>query len=87
MSESNLETRSNETKNVETKKVETKSIEELFGDLESLISRLERGTDSLEEAFACYEQGLRMVRACDSRLDKVEKQIRILQEEGLGDGI
>ncbi|MDO4295693.1 MAG: exodeoxyribonuclease VII small subunit [bacterium] len=67
--------------------IETKSIEELFGDLENLLARLERGTDSLEEAFVCYEQGLRMVRACDARLDKVEKQIRILQEEGLGDGI
>lgn len=64
-----------------------KKIEELFEDLENMINRLESGECSLEESFAYYEKGVRLVRDCDARLDKVEKQMILLQKEGTEDGI
>ena len=36
---------------------------------------------SLEESFACYEKGMKLVKACNDKIDKVEKQIIVLSEE------
>lgn len=66
---------------------EKKQIEEIFEELEEIIAKLESGEGSLEEAFACYEKGIRLVRDCDARLDRVEKQVILLQQEGETNGI
>ena len=66
--------------------MEPKQMEEMFADLEGIISRLENGECSLEESFALYEQGVRLVRDCGARLEKVEKQMILLQEEGQENG-
>lgn len=66
--------------------MEPKQMEEMFADLEGIISKLENGECSLEESFALYEQGVRLVRDCGARLDKVEKQMILLQEEGQENG-
>ena len=41
---------------------------------------LEDGESSLEETFAGYEAGMKLVRSLSSQIDKVEKQIQILSE-------
>lgn len=66
---------------------EKKQIEEIFEELEEIIAKLESGEGSLEEAFACSEKGIRLVRDCDARLDRVEKQVILLQQEGETNGI
>ena len=35
---------------------------------------------SLEETFAGYEAGMKLVKSLSSQIDKVEKQIQILSE-------
>ena len=37
---------------------------------------------SLEESFACYERGIRLVRFCNDRIDRVEKKVQMLRGEG-----
>ena len=58
------------------------SIEENFAKLEEVIRRLEDGETSLEEAFAAYSDGMRLVKACNDQIDRVEKQVLELSEEG-----
>ena len=63
------------------------SIEETFAQLDELLEKLEASDTSLEESFACYEAGIKLVKACSDKIDKVEKQMMILQggEEADGD--
>lgn len=55
------------------------SIEESFEELDSIIKALENSETPLEEAFKEYERGIKIVRECGASLDKVEKQITVLQ--------
>ncbi len=55
-------------------------IEENFARLEEIIKKLETGESSLEETFAGYEAGMKLVKSLSSQIDKVEKQIQILSE-------
>ena len=59
-------------------------IEEAFQELEAIITRLEDKDTSLEEAFKEYKKGVGIVKECNDTLDKVHKQIIVLQsgEEG-----
>ena len=58
------------------------SVEEAFEELERLVKRMEAEGISLEESFACYEKGIRLVRYCNDRIDRVEKKVRMLRGEG-----
>lgn len=56
-----------------------KSIEQTFEELNQLIEKLESADTSLEESFACYEAGMKLVKACGEKIDQVEKQMIVLQ--------
>lgn len=60
----------------------TLSIEESFAKLEETIQQLESGEISLEEAFACYSEGMRLIKDCNAQIDRVEKQVLKLTEDG-----
>lgn len=66
-------------------KKEAKSIEEIFDELELLLEKLESGESSLEESFALYEAGMKMVKTCNTKIDRVEKKILVLNQEGEDD--
>ena len=61
---------------------EEQNLEELFGQLEELVAKLEEPSISLEESFRAYEEGVRLLRACNEKIDRVEKQVLVLNEEG-----
>lgn len=61
----------------------TISIEEAMEELEAIIEKMEDRESALEETFACFERGMKLVKECSKRLDKVEKQILVLSEEGM----
>ncbi len=61
------------------------TIEEALTELEAIIEKMEDRDSSLEETFALYERGMRMVKDCNSRIDQVEKKIQVLAEEGQED--
>lgn len=56
-----------------------KSIEQTFEELDLIMEKLESSDTSLEDSFACYEAGMKLVKACGEKIDKVEKQMIILQ--------
>ena len=58
------------------------SIEEIFGRLDGIIRELEDGEISLEDSFKYYETGMKLVQTCGGKIDKVEKQILVLNGNG-----
>ena len=56
-----------------------KSIEETFEVLDRIMEQLESNDTTLEESFACYEAGMKLVKACGEKIDRVEKQMIVLQ--------
>lgn len=56
------------------------SIEEIFGQLDEVIEKLSDGEISLEDSFKYYESGMKLVKNCGEKIDKVEKQIIVLNE-------
>ena len=58
------------------------TLEETFAGLEEVIQKMERGDVSLEETFKLYHKGMDMLKSCNDKIDKIEKQMLILDEEG-----
>lgn len=57
-------------------------LEQLFDKLEETISKLEQGDISLEDSFQLYKEGMKLVQTCNSKIDKVEKEVLKLNENG-----
>jgi exodeoxyribonuclease VII small subunit len=58
--------------------------EENIKKLDSLVGRLEKGELDLEAALVCFEEGIGLIRVCQSQLERAAERIQILsKEEGL----
>lgn len=57
-----------------------KSIEEALADIDAIIERLEDGDTPLEEMFRIYEEGMRLLAETNQKIDKVEKELILLDE-------
>ena len=63
-----------------------KSIEQIFAELDQILAKLEDADTSLEDSFTYYEAGMKLVRSCGKKIDKVEKQLVVLQGGAEEDG-
>lgn len=61
---------------------EQRSLEENFSELEELIEQLEAEDISLKDAFTAYSKGMNVLKQCNEQIDRVEKQVMKLNEEG-----
>jgi exodeoxyribonuclease VII small subunit len=50
--------------------------------LEKIVDRLEAGEIELEEALAAFEEGVRLARSCSEQLERAERRVEILVQEG-----
>ena len=57
------------------------TLEESFSSLDKIIDQMENGKPSLEESFKLYNEGLKLIKGCNTQLDKIEKQIVVLDTE------
>ena len=64
----------------EERKEET--LEELFGKLDGVLKVFEDRETTLEDSFSAYEQGIRYLKACNEKIDRVEKQMLVINENG-----
>lgn len=62
---------------------EQRTLEEKFSELEELLEQLEAEDISLEDAFAAYSKGMNVLKQCNEQIDRVEKQVMKLNEEGV----
>lgn len=58
------------------------SLEENFEKLDALIDQLEAEDVSLEDAFAAYSAGMNILMECNEQIDRVEKKVLKLSEQG-----
>lgn len=52
--------------------------EDALKKLEKIVSKLEEGEIPLEESLKLFEEGIRLSRFCNQKLDEVEKKVEIL---------
>lgn len=67
--------------------VKTIKLEESFEKLNQIMEGLEKSDVSLEDSFALYQEGIKLLKACNDSIDKVEKEMIILSESGEINGI
>lgn len=58
------------------------TFEEAVGNLEQIVAAIESGQIGLEESLARYEQGMELVKHCRGILDRAEKRIEQLTQNG-----
>ena len=70
---------------MDKEKMEEMSLEEAFETIEATLDKL-RGEDvSLEDSFALYKDGMELLKACSDKIDRVEKQVLVLEEGNLNE--
>ena len=67
----------------ETKPIDELTYEQAYAELEAVVSALETGEQSLDEALTLFERGQGLTKHCAELLDKAELKIRILSGETL----
>ena len=58
------------------------SLEAVFEQLEEVVTKLEAEEVTLEESFALYHTGMDLLKACNEKIDTIEKKIMVLDENG-----
>ncbi len=57
-------------------------LEEAFEQIERLLEKLGDREVSLEESFRLYQEGMELLKLCSDRIDRVEKRMLQIDEEG-----
>lgn len=61
-----------------------KKFEKAMERLESIVQNLESGDLSLEDSLKAFEEGMELVRFCNTKLDEAEQKVTILTRESTG---
>ena len=61
---------------------ETLSVEDVFAQIEEVIARLEDEEITLEQSFREYNKGMELLRRCNETIDRVEKKVLKINEDG-----
>ncbi|MFQ5790439.1 MAG: exodeoxyribonuclease VII small subunit [Acidobacteriota bacterium] len=65
--------------------VKPKDFETALKKLEEIVKELEEGDLTLEKSLERYEEGVRLARFCNAKLDEAEKRIAVLQKDEDGE--
>jgi exodeoxyribonuclease VII small subunit len=64
-----------------------KTFEASLGELEKIVRKLEDGDLPLEQSLKLFEDGVRLSRECQERLDQAERRIEILLRDEAGNPV
>lgn len=74
---------------VDNKEIEKKinekeelTLEESFQELDAIVDKLEHESLSLEASFKAYQNGMELLKSCNTKIDTVEKKMLLLNENG-----
>ncbi len=62
--------------------MENQTLEQVFEELDSVVEQLEAEGVFLEDSFKYYRKGMELLKVCNDKIDKVEKQMKVLDEDG-----
>jgi exodeoxyribonuclease VII small subunit len=60
---------------------EPTSFEEAMRELDALTANMESGDFALEQSLAAYQRGAYLVRYCQSQLQAIEQQVKIVEND------
>ena len=63
---------------------EKPSIEQAMERLEKLVGEMESGKLPLDKLIISYEEGVKLVRLCQEKLDAAEQRIQIIARDAAG---
>ena len=75
--ENNTGNNMNNTENV--------GIEDNLKQLKDIISKMQSDRITLEQSFELYNKGLSLVQDCNNQIEKIEKQIKIIEEGNINE--
>lgn len=58
------------------------TLEEKLAKLDAMTEQLKKEDITLEESFSLYKEGMELIKECNQDIDKVEKQVQILNADG-----
>lgn len=58
-----------------SKKQPIQNLQQLFDELESIVTQFEKGGIDLDKSLALFERGLALAEQCKSRLKEVENKV------------
>lgn len=64
------------------KKPENLSFEASLSELELIVTELEQGDVSLDDALTQFERGIKLVRQSQAKLEQAQQKVSILLNEG-----
>lgn len=73
---------SKKIENEQAKEEITFSLEEAFEQIEGMIEQLEEEDITLEDSFRAYQEGMKLLKYCDEKIDRVEKLVLKINEVG-----
>ncbi|WP_041521640.1 exodeoxyribonuclease VII small subunit [Gilvimarinus agarilyticus] len=56
-------------------------LEASLSELETIVAQMETGELTLEQSLAAFEQGIKLTRDCQTRLQQAEQQVQMLIEQ------
>ncbi len=56
------------------------NIEENFKELDEILEKMQDEEVSLDESFEMYKKGIEIVKDSNEQIEKIEKQIEVLEE-------
>jgi exodeoxyribonuclease VII small subunit len=54
------------------------SFEDSLTKLEAIVEKMESGDLKLEDSLKLFEEGMKLTKECNSRLNKIEKKVKLL---------
>lgn len=69
-------------KEEKTEREQALSLEEAFAQIEEVIGSLETEDITLEQSFAEYNRGMALLAQCNETIDRVEKKVLKINEDG-----
>lgn len=58
---------------------DTMKFEAALARLEEIVTALEKGSADLDESLSLYEEGIRLIKFCNERLDTAEQRVMLVR--------
>ncbi len=61
-----------------------KTFEDSMNELETIVTQLETGDITLDDSLKLFEEGIKLAKTCQNKLEEAEKKVKILTNAGNG---
>ena len=58
------------------------TLEEKFAKLDDTVKKMEQEDITLDESFRIYKEGMQLLKECNEEIDRVEKQVLVINAKG-----